>query len=206
MRVGVPAYESSAEPSFGPWADGVFEDARTAYGAAARRDATTLNILYPPEDPRFVRLRVCSRGGRENLGWVVAIHATMHGHRELGNLHVGTLVDGFGRAEAVPALLHAGLQHLARQGVDLVVANWSHAAWVRASRRLGFLPGPSNYLIFVSPGGAPLLGSECPLGAMHLTRGDCEGPGVLLPPLPAGSAMPVPGGSAPTSPEEGVQR
>jgi hypothetical protein len=55
---------------------------------------------------------------------------------------------------------------------------------VDASRRLGFLSGPSNFFFFVSPAGKPLLEATCPLEQIHLSRGDCDGPGQLLPPLP----------------------
>jgi hypothetical protein len=59
--------------------------------------------------------------------------------------------------------------------------NWSHEAWVAASRSVGFLPGPSNFFFFVSPAGVPLLESSCPLREIHLTRGDGDGPERLLP-------------------------
>jgi hypothetical protein len=186
VNVVLPAYESRQEPCFAEWADYVFREALGAYGAAIRRDATTLNILYPPEDPRFVRLRVRNKKTGDELGWIVVIHRQMQGQKYFGDLHVGTLVDGFGRPENVAALLDAGRQYLAEQGVDLVAANWSHEAWVRASRFLGFLPGPSNYWIFVSPGGKPLFEPSCPVGAIHLSRGSGEGPGILLPRLPPG--------------------
>jgi hypothetical protein len=184
----VPAYEAQEEASFGPWADRLFEEANPLYGAAARRDATTLNILYPPEDTRFTRLRVRSRGAREDLGWVVVIHRQMQENPYFGNLRVGTLVDGFGRPENVPALVEAGRRHLARAGVDLIVANWSHEAWVSASRRVGFLSGPSNFLFYTSPAGSPLLEASCPLAQIHLSRGDCDGPGQLLPPASQGQS------------------
>ena len=120
---------------------------------------------------------------------MVVIHRRMSSNPYFGDLHVGTLVDGLGRPENVSLLLDAGRRYLAQQGVDLIVANWSHAAWVNASRRLGFLPGPSNFYFFVSPAGKPLLEPSCPLGMIHLSRGDCDGPGQLLPPVPTAAQM-----------------
>lgn len=200
INPAVPEYESRAEPCFGDWADQIFAGARTEYGALVRRDSTTLNILYPPEDPRFVRLRVRRKGADEELGWIVVIRSPMQGNAYFGDLHVGTLVDGFGRPENVPALLAAGSEYLVEQGVDLLIANWSHTAWVRSSRLLGFLPGPSNYYFFVSPAGRPLLEPSCPLSSIHLSRGDCDGPEHLLPPLPrervTGSCLSAYGGAA----------
>jgi hypothetical protein len=182
-----PACESWEEAGFGDWANAVFQDGLADYGAVVRRDAASLNNLYPPSDPRVVRLRVRRPGSGQDLGWIVVIHARMRpqdpGYQYFGNLRVGTLVDGFGRAEHVPALIAAGLDHLVRTGVDLVVTNWSHHAWVNASRRLGFRTFRSNYYFFVAPAGAPLLEASCPLQGIHMTRGDCDGPGHLLPPL-----------------------
>jgi hypothetical protein len=172
--------EVSRETGFGAWTDRVYDQARGAYGATVVRDAATLNALYPPDDSRYVRLRLRARPNGEELGWLVVVHARMRQNRYFGDLHVGTLVDGFGKPEHIPALVAAGLQFLTEQGVDLVVANWSHRAWVRASRGAGFLPGPSNYFWFVSPEGNPLLLPVCPLPEVHLNRGDGDGPFSLI--------------------------
>jgi len=112
---------------------------------------------------------------------VVVIHSQMREHKYFGELHVGTLVDGFGEVPTVPTLVHAGLQWLVDAGVDLVVANLSHKRWQKASRMCGFLPGPSNYFFFVSPEGNAILEPGCPLSEVHLTRGDGDGPFNLMP-------------------------
>ena len=75
----------------------------------------------------------------------------------------------------MPALLRVAVDYLSARGADIIVGNFSHAAWVEASRRSGFFSGPSNYFFFVSPGGGPLLEAGCPLPEIHLTRGDCDG-------------------------------
>lgn len=181
LRTRNAAYECQQESCFGDWADQLFLSAREAYRGLATRDSTTLNMLYPPEDRRFVRLRVRARGMGDDLGWIVLIHKQMQNNPYFGDLHVGTLVDGLARPEHVHRLLDAGRRYLARQRADLVVANWSHAAWVNASRRLGFLSGPSNFYYFVAPAAKPLLELPCPLETIHLCRGDCDGPGQLLP-------------------------
>lgn len=170
----------SEECTFGSWADQVFQDARDTYGAVAQRDAATLNLLYPTDDRRYIRLRVRHPITRRELGWIVVIHSQMRGDRYFGDLHVGTLVDGFGNPADIPAIVHAGLRHLEAIGVDLVVANWSHVAWIEASRNIGFFTGPTNFYFFTAPAGAPLLNEECPLTHIHLTRGDCDGPANLL--------------------------
>jgi hypothetical protein len=167
-------------PRFDGWADEVYRNARGDYGAAVVRDAATLNVRYPPDDPRYIRLRV-RRATGEELGWIIVIHGRLPHSQYFGDLHVGTLVDGFGRRTDVRRLVQAGADHLADAGADLIVANWSHEAWVDASRSCGFVKGPTNYFFFVSPKGNSILDASCPLGAVHMTRGDNDGPGHLLP-------------------------
>jgi hypothetical protein len=171
------------EPRFGDWSDAVYQAARGDYGAAVARDAASLNVRYPPEDPRYMRLRVRRKSTGEELGWIVVIHGQLQHSRYFGDLHVGTLVDGFGRRADVARLVQAGADYLADANVDLIVANWSHAAWLNAARRCGFLPGPSNYFLFVAPKGSSILNPSCPLSEVHMTRGDNDGPGHLLPAL-----------------------
>jgi hypothetical protein len=166
---------------FDAWADDVYRGARADYGAAVVRDAATLNVRYPPDDPRYIRLRVRRRATREELGWIIVIHGRLPHSQYFGDLHVGTLVDGFGRRADVRRLVQAGADYLAEAGADVIVANWSHAAWLDAARSCGFLNGPSNYFLFVSPKGNSILEASCPLGAVHMTRGDNDGPGHLLP-------------------------
>ena len=58
-------------------------------------------------------------------------------------------------------------------GAELIVATFSHSAWIAQSRRIGFVPVPTTTHLFVSPALAPLLPR---LSSFHLTRGDCDGP------------------------------
>jgi hypothetical protein len=175
------SYTVACVPAFDEWADDVFRKNQLKYGATPRRDASTLNIIFPPEDTRYLRLRVRKSGSQEDLGWILLVNARMQDNKYFGDLHVGTLVTGFCDPLDAPLLVHAGLTELAELGVDLVVANWSHHLWLRACRQLGFLPGPSNYIFFSSPGGKPLLEPACPLGEIHLSRGDCDSPASLMP-------------------------
>jgi hypothetical protein len=170
----------SIEPQFGAWADDVFECNVRKYKATVRRDSTALNILYPPSEPQYIRLRVRRSSTQQDLGWLLLLCTHMRNNKYFGDLTVGTLVTGFADPVDVPALLHAGVDHLVKRGADIIVANWSHYAWTGASRWLGFLPAPSNFLFFVSPAGAPLLHKSCPLHEIHLTRGDCDSPSSLM--------------------------
>ena len=92
-----------------------------------------------------------------------------------GDLKVGTLVDGFGRAADAPALVAAGIDYLAKTGADIIVANFLHSAWAQACRRSGMIAGPSNYNLFVSSGGPLLREDSCAPQEIHVARGHGDG-------------------------------
>jgi hypothetical protein len=176
-------YEYSMEKVFDDWADRIFEDCLPGYGVVMRSDATTLNILHPPDNPGLTRLRVrrkgangnAGRNGGQNAGWILVANKQMKNNHHFGDLKVGTLVDGFGPAADAPALVAAGINHLVETGADIIVANFSHAAWVEACRRSGMFDGPDSYYHFVSPGGSPLFEDSCPQREIHMTRGHSNG-------------------------------
>jgi hypothetical protein len=176
-------YERSVEGTFGSWADRIFENCLPDYGVAMRSDATTLNILHPPDKPSLTRLRVRRKGAKrgagqdagQDAGWILVASKQMKNNRHFGDLKVGTLVDGFGRAADALALVAAGINHLAETGVDIIIANFSHVAWIEACRSSGMIAGPDNYYHFVSPGGSPLFEDTCPPREIHMARGHSDG-------------------------------
>ncbi len=168
-------YEESVVDRFDDWADRIFANSLPEYPVAIRSDATSLNIVYPPDDHRYIRLRVKRKGTKHDIGWIVVASKQMTNNHYFGDLKVGTLVDGFGRSEDVPLLVSAGLNHLVGAGADIIIANFSHSAWVEACRRSGMFGGPSNFQIFVSPKGGPLLEESCPLHHIHVARGHSDG-------------------------------
>jgi hypothetical protein len=175
IAISLSDCEDSVVEGFDEWANHIFYNSLSDYPVAIRSDATSLNIVYPPNDQRYIRLKVKRKGAKTEIGWIVVASKQMSDNHYFGDLKVGTLVDGFGRSEDTTALVAAGLNHLAEIGVDIIVANFSHAAWVKACRRSGMLNGPSNFHIFVSPKGGPVLESPCPLHQIHLARGHSDG-------------------------------
>jgi len=175
LSTRLSAYEASVVEGFDEWADQIFYRSLADYPGAIRSDAVSLNIVYPPDDRRYIRLRVRRKGTKHEVGWIVVASKQMIDNHYFGNLKVGTLVDGFGSSENVPALVAAGIDHLVRIGVDIIVANFSHAAWREACRSFGMFSGPSNFHIFVSPQGGPLLEEFCPLDQLHVARGHSDG-------------------------------
>jgi hypothetical protein len=172
--------EDSVVERFDEWANHIFYNSLSDYPIAIRSDATTLNIVYPPNDHRYIRLRVKRKGAKTDVGWIVMATKQMSDNHYFGDLKVGTLVDGFGRSEDVTTLVAAGLNHLTGVGVDIIVANFSHAAWIKACRRSGMLNGPSNFQVFVSPQGAPALEESCQLNHIHVARGHSDGMNTLI--------------------------
>ena len=136
-----------------------------------RRDGAALDCLLRPEDRRLVRLKV-SRGS-ELLGWTVLTMRDNIDDPDFGNLRTGILGDCLASPAAAGALIAAGVERLAAMGADLIVATFSHSAWIAQSRQLGFVPVPTTTRLFASPAIAPLLPQ---LSSFHLTRGDCDGP------------------------------
>jgi hypothetical protein len=165
----------SEERVFDDWATRIFTDALPQYAVAMRSDAATLNIVYPPDDAGYIRLRVRRKGTKEDVGWVAMTIKQMRNNRYFGALKVGTLADGFGRVADAPALVAAGIDYLAQTGVDIIIANFLHSAWARACRRSGMIAGPSNFNLFVSPGGSLLREDSCPPEEIHVARGHGDG-------------------------------
>src|SRR5258705_13025492 len=77
--------------SFGPWADALWRECLPHYAMAGVRDAQTLNVLFPPDNPRFLRLRV--REQDRTIGWVVAGERDQKDHPQSGDLRGGVVLD-----------------------------------------------------------------------------------------------------------------
>ena len=154
--------------SFGDWADVVWNAARVGYGMTAARDAATLDSLYPPGGSRFLRLRT-------KTGWAVLLDTSMHGHKQFGNLRVGTIADCFAPPEHAPDVVRTAARFLEERGVDLIVSNQLHKSWGDALAAAGFRQAPTNYLLAVSPALAARMGS-CLDDQIHVNRGDGDGP------------------------------
>ncbi len=160
---------------FGSWATELWKQCAVHYAMAAVRDASVLNTLYPSGDSKFLRVRV-SKHGRD-LGWAVLMDSAKSQDKYFGNMRVGSIIDCMARPEDAPVVIAAATRELERRGPDLLISNQNHAAWRRALRRSGFLPGVSNFVFAASPALSDLLHRTDPEGTgIHLTRGDGDGP------------------------------
>lgn len=166
----------SAEPitMFGPWADDLWKTYASRHTMIADRQSGTLNILYPP-GKNFLCLKIVR--GAEVLGWAVALDTQMRGNKYFGNLRVGTIVDTFASPENATPVIRSATRFLEHRGVDLVIANHSHAAWGSAFQAAGYLRGPSNFIFAAAKPLAEKL-APCPTNQtqVYLMRGDGDGP------------------------------
>jgi len=169
-----PAVTATSVTSWGPWADELWESARETCSLAAVRDAAALAVMYPLADRRNVCLRL-AHGGRD-VGWTVLYDRAMRQSAHFGNLRVGTVLDCWARPGFAEPVARAATRALEARGVDLMIVNHAHTAWVSAFRRVGYLVGPSNYGLALSPALAAAV-RAAPDGEarMHVTRGDADG-------------------------------
>jgi hypothetical protein len=169
------AIHTEVVSGFGPWADDLWLDCHDRYAMVAERDADVLTALYPEDSPRFLRLRV--RLGEATVGWALVLDTAMSGHKQFGDLHVGSLADCLARPEHAHQVVHAATRFLEGRGVDLIVSNQCHRAWCDALRACGFLAGPSNFLLAASKDVVRLLEPFADnVHAVHCNRGDGDGP------------------------------
>jgi hypothetical protein len=156
-------------------ADALFSAHAASYSLVADRHAAALNLLYPEQDDRFIRILV-ERDGRV-IGWALLLDTAMRDDKFFGDLRVGTLVDCFAGPADVPAIVRAADAVLGRRGVDLVISNQHHPAWCKALEGAGYQLGPSNFFFYYSQALAEAL-SQIPdwERGIHMNRGDGEGP------------------------------
>jgi hypothetical protein len=159
---------------WGDWADEVWAQCREHCSFAVLRDRRTLESLYPATDKR-TRIFLIDCDGQA-IGWSVCFKAEMKNHRHFGNMQVGSILDCMAAPDAMATVATLTDRELGSQGVDLVVMNHSHQAWVEAFHKAGFLDGPSNYMLGMSKKLTDAVRAVTDGEArVHATRGDGDG-------------------------------
>lgn len=179
MRARKPAGYSSIGiqrvECFSKWADELWEQSKSRYMMAGDRRSSALDVLYPPGDNRFLRVKVLNKG--EPVGWSILMDTQMRNDKYFGNLRVGTIADGLALPENAARVVQASTSMLEERGVDLIVSNQSHIAWMEGLKKAGFLRGPSNYIFAASKKlGEILTPFDSAQTQIHFTRGDGDGP------------------------------
>ena len=159
------------ESNFGKWADEVWLNSRSHYKWVGKRDAQILNLFYPENSKRFIRLHI--KKGSKTIGWALVLATQMNEHRQFPNLKVGTVADTLAIPGEELAVVMASEKFLHEQKVDLIITNQSHFIWCEAFKKLGFISGPTNFIAAFSPDMWKGLTSfsDC-----HVNRGDGDGP------------------------------
>ncbi|HEV2287822.1 MAG TPA: hypothetical protein VGR81_02600 [Candidatus Acidoferrales bacterium] len=160
---------------FDEWANFLWKKCNSQYAMLGDRTSRALNLLYPAETERFIRVKVEASG--EPIGWLVLLDTQMHNNRHFGDLRVASIVDCLAPLENAAEVIRAGTQFLQEKRIDLIISNQSHTAWVAGLERSGFLQGPSNCVFAASPKLAELLQPFTEkVRESHLNRGDGDGP------------------------------
>lgn len=167
--------DSQVVSEFSGWCDHLWDICKTEYLMTAVRDSANLNILYPKDNDRFIRLKVLRE--QKVIGWAVMLKAQMSGDKRFGDMKVGSIVDCLAQLQDSRLVIEAATDYLENAGVDLIVSNQSAQAWCQALQRTGYLSGPSNSIFWASK---ELTRVSEPLNLnfsrIHLNRGDGEGP------------------------------
>ena len=161
--------------SFGSWADDVWRQCAARYSFVAVRSSAVLNRLYPAARTDLLRLKV-KRAGKV-IGFAVVQDEHSLPSESLGQMRVGTVMDGLALPEDAEHVMWLAARLLEERGVDLIISNQSHPAWGAALRRAGFMVGPSNCLFAADKRLAGLIKNvDSEASELHLNRGDGDWP------------------------------
>ena len=161
----------SAQPinKWGSWADKVWTDASNEYSLIARRTAADLTDFLPIGRQDLVAWRFDN--GKDIIGWAAGLVHRIPNSPYFGAMKVGTLLDCLctpGYEQQVIATASALMETM---GADILISNQTNYKWQQAFRASGYLSGPSNYLLGLSPS----LNASVNLQTAHLTRADGDG-------------------------------
>lgn len=160
---------------FDSWCNDLWEKSYENYSLIAVRDQEVLQTLYPSNDTSFVKVRVMQH--HTTVGWAVLRNTSMKNHGQFGNMRVGSIVDILAIPGHEESVVRHATKFLQQAGVDLLLSNQLHKNWIRAFQDNGYLQGPSNYVLAMSPQLTSLLSPfDETYPQIHMTRGDGDGP------------------------------
>jgi hypothetical protein len=173
-RPSLRGYSFESTDSWPNALDAIWDRCRGDLAFSVVRDTLAVADLHPDSQPRLKRYLL--RAGGETVGWSVGLVTAMQGNPHFGDLSVGTLLDALAPPEHLDALLAHTHDALRGLGADLIVANYTHARWQARLRRLGFMNGPSNYLLAMSkPLASAIQARPGAFSRVYISRGDGDG-------------------------------
>lgn len=161
---------------FESWADELWDRCKSRYEALAVRDAGIMNTLLPAGGwPKAIKLKV-EQGG-EVIGWVAVLDTAMKGDPRFGDLRLGSVIDCLAAPEHCFTVIEAAKNYLCDKGVDLIVSNQTHPAWIEGFESNGFLRIANMRFMACSPALSEALSPhDTTLKGLHLTNLDGHGP------------------------------
>lgn len=161
--------------TFSDWCDELWHRSKDHYSLIAVRDAYVLQILYPENNLRFIRLKIWE--GSNVIGWAVVLDTPMANHKHFGAMRLGSIIDCLSLPSDAAKVVCSATKFLENRGVDLIVSNQSHVSWCTAMEKAGYLRGPSNYIFATARKLSELLSPfEKTKKYLHINRGDGDGP------------------------------
>lgn len=169
---GLPAGVSFTEvPDLPEEIDELFYSLGDDYGLMCDRRASAMRARLPASDSRLLRM-VLRKSGKL-AGWVVISVSQLSSHTQFGNMKLGCIVDGLAAPADVNLVVAEACRRLEKGRCDLLVSNQTHPEWIACLRRRGFVQGPSNFILALSP---PLAASRATVSSAHFNRADGDGP------------------------------
>jgi hypothetical protein len=172
FRPRLPAGVSFAEvPDFSEEIDELFLSVSGDYGLMCDRRAAAMRARLPANESKLLRM-VLRKSGKV-AGWVVISISRLSSHTQFGNMKLGCIVDGLALPADVDLVVGEACRRMEKEQCDLLVSNQTHPAWIAGLRRQGFIQGPSNFILALSP---PLAASRAAVSLAHFNRADGDGP------------------------------
>jgi hypothetical protein len=170
----IAALKAVQVTSWDEWTDEIWDVYRGQCSLAGARDRATMD-LFQPLQGRLRAYQLFEPGGRL-VGWASLQTRRMENSPHFGNLVVNTVLDSACIPGWEMSAIRAVTQISAGDGADVIVTNQQHKRWLEAFRASGYLNGPSNYLLAMSPALTrelePLAEN---LGSAHISRADADG-------------------------------
>ena len=164
----------SEETCFSEWADTIWEESKGYFDFIAVRDAKSLSLMYPKEKQRYIILLI--KKNQDYLGWALVLNTKMKGHKQFGNMKVGTIVDYLCKPCNTKNVLFCAQRWLIANGADVIVTNQNYCFAKEFFISRGYFSGPSNFIFASSKSLSEVLNVQDDVSRFHINRGDGDGP------------------------------
>ena len=159
---------------FAEWTDEIWNSVSTEYPFVSVRDAATLNRIYRIDSTRFKHMKIIQSD--KVIGWSTLLDITKTDSPYFGNMRVMCIINSHCVAGKEAALVNALKIYSRSSGYDLLVGNFSYHNYLEALQACGFMLGPSNLALALSPNLSKLREqNHIESNMMHITRGDGDG-------------------------------